>query len=103
MCPSMGEVVGLRATPNKGLYYNRMSGISPHNSYMHDICPSTSQNSHIYIRTLHDACLALGGEHKLAHFLGVPVERVAGWLNGRGTPPDSVFLRCLDIVETRRR
>ena len=70
---------------------------------MQDICPSTSQNSHIYIRTLHDACLALGGEHKLAHFLGVSVERVEAWLNGRGTPPDSVFLRCLDLVEANRR
>jgi hypothetical protein len=70
---------------------------------MNDICPSTSQNSHIYIRTLHDACVILGGEHKLAHFLGVPVERVEGWLNGRGTPPDSVFLRCLDLVESKRR
>ena len=69
---------------------------------MNDICPSTSQNSHIYIRTLHDACLVLGGEHKLAAYLGVPVERVEGWLNGRGTPPDSVLLRCLDLIEARR-
>lgn len=70
---------------------------------MSDICPSTSSNSHIYIRTLHDACLLLGGEHKLAQFLGVPVQRVEAWLNGHGTPPDSVFLRCLDLVESRRR
>jgi hypothetical protein len=69
---------------------------------MNDICPSTSQNAHIYIRTLHDACLILGGEHKLAAFLGVPVERIEGWLNGRGSPPDAVFLRCLDLVEARR-
>jgi hypothetical protein len=69
---------------------------------MNDICPSTSQNSHIYIRTLHDACLILGGEHKLARFLGVPVQRVEDWLNGRGTPPDSVFLLCLDLVEAKR-
>jgi hypothetical protein len=69
---------------------------------MNDICPSTSQNSHIYIRTLHDACLILGGEHKLAAYLGVPVARVEGWLNGRGTPPDSIFLRCLDLIEAKR-
>ena len=70
---------------------------------MEDICPSTSRNSHIYIRTLHEACLILGGEHRLAAYLGVPVEQVEDWLNGRGTPPDPVFLRCVDLVEGRRR
>ena len=70
---------------------------------MNDICPSTSRNSHIYIRTLHDACVILGGEHKLAAFLGVPVERIESWLNGHGAPSDAVFLRCLDLVEARRR
>ena len=69
---------------------------------MHDICPSTSKNSHIYIRTLHDACLALGGEHKLAAYLGVALWQVEAWLNGHGQPPDAVFLRCLDLVEANR-
>jgi hypothetical protein len=69
---------------------------------MQDICPSTSRNSHIYIRTLHDACLTLGGEHKLAAYLGVDVREVEAWLNGQGQPPDSVFLRCLDLVEANR-
>jgi DNA-binding transcriptional regulator YiaG len=66
---------------------------------MQDICPSTSRNSHIYIRTLHDACVILGGEHKLAAYLGVPVELVEAWLNGRGYPSDAVFLRCVDLVQ----
>lgn len=70
---------------------------------MNDICPSTSRNAHIYIRTLHDACLILGGEHHLAAYLGVPVERVEEWLNGIGTPPASVFLRCLDLKEERNK
>jgi DNA-binding transcriptional regulator YiaG len=70
---------------------------------MHDICPSSSQNSHVYIKTLHTACLILGGEHKLAHYLGVSVERVEAWLNGRDTPPAAVFLRCVDLVQTHRR
>lgn len=70
---------------------------------MQDICPSTSKNSHIYIRTLHDACRVLGGEHKLAACLGVSVEQVEGWLNGRGHPPDDVFLRCIDLLEASRR
>ena len=70
---------------------------------MQDICPSTSRNAHIYLRTLHDACLILGGEHKLAAYLGVPVEVVEGWLNGQGYPPDAVFLRCVDLVEANPR
>jgi hypothetical protein len=70
---------------------------------MQDICPSTSQNAHIYIKTLHTACLILGGEHRLAAYLGVPTEVVESWLNGRGTPPDSVFLRCVDLVESGRQ
>ena len=69
---------------------------------MQDICPSTSKNTHIYFRTLHDACLFLGGEHKLAAWLGVSVELGDAWLTGRRRPPDSVFLRCLDLVESSR-
>lgn len=70
---------------------------------MQDICPSTSKNAHIYLRTLHDACVALGGEHKLAAFLAVSAEQVKQWLNGRGRPPDAVFLRCVDLVEANPR
>jgi hypothetical protein len=68
---------------------------------MQDICPSTAKNDHIYIRTLHDACKALGGEHKLADYLGIDVTIVNDWLNGNGRPPDSVFLRCVDLLEDR--
>lgn len=66
---------------------------------MQDICPSTAKNDHIYVRTLHDACKALGGEHKLAEYLGVSVETIDDWLNGKGRPPDSVFLRCVDVLD----
>ena len=65
---------------------------------MQDKCPSTARNTHIYIRTLHEACLKLGGEHKLANYLGVDVKAIEAWLNGMGKPPDAVFLRCLDLV-----
>jgi hypothetical protein len=63
-----------------------------------DICPSTAKNEHIYIRALHDACLALGGEHKLAAHLGVAVALLEQWLAGAGRPPDAVFLRCVDLL-----
>lgn len=90
-------------TANQSLPYRRLSGNSGHDASMHEICPSTSRNSHIYVRTLHEACVILGGEHKLAAFLGVSVEVIEGWLNGRSRPPDSVFLRCLDLVEANPR
>ena len=66
---------------------------------MQDICPSTARNEHIYVCTLHEACLRLGGEHKLARYLGVDVALVNDWLNGRGQPPDVIFLRCVDLVQ----
>ena len=66
---------------------------------MHDICPSVAKDNHIFIRVLHDACKALGGEHKLALHLRVEVELVERWLQGKSIPPDSIFLACLDIVQ----
>jgi DNA-binding transcriptional regulator YiaG len=66
---------------------------------MQDTCPDTHRNIHIYVRMLHDACLKLGGEHKLAVYLGVDASAVDDWLNGRGRPPDSIFLLCLDLVQ----
>jgi hypothetical protein len=68
---------------------------------MQDICPSAAKNTHIYIRTLHDACKVLGGEHKLAQYLGVDVSAVESWLNGIGWPSDAIFLRCVDLVQER--
>ena len=68
---------------------------------MQDTCPSTHKNSHIYIRCLHDACKLLGGEHKLASYLGVDVQDVEAWLMGRGQPPDWVFLKCTDLLQQR--
>jgi DNA-binding transcriptional regulator YiaG len=81
----------------------RPSEFPRHDRGMQDICPSKSKNTHIYVRTLHDACVMLGGEHKLAAWLGVSVQQVDAWLNGRSRPPDSVFLRCLDLVESSRQ
>ena len=69
---------------------------------MQDICPSTAKNSHIYVRVLHDACKELGGEHKLAEYLGVDVSVIENWLNGIGHPPDVVFLRCTDLLQKPR-
>jgi hypothetical protein len=73
------------------------------NRRVQDICPSTAKNSHIYIRVLHDACVALGGEHQLAEYLGVDGGTVENWLAGLGQPPDDVFLRCADLLYDGRQ
>lgn len=65
--------------------------------------PFRIANAHIYIKTLHTACLILGGEHKLASYLGVRADQVEAWLNGRGVPNDAVFLRCVDLVQSIRQ
>jgi hypothetical protein len=72
-----------------------------HDARVQDICPSTDKNAHVYVRTLHDACLILGGELKLAEYLGVDVHAIEAWLNGNGRPPDAVFLRCVDLILSR--
>jgi hypothetical protein len=64
-----------------------------------DKCPTEARNATIHGRVLHDACLKLGGEHHLAAYLNVPVGLVDSWLKGRSTPPDEVFLKCLDLLD----
>ena len=63
-----------------------------------DICPEDAKNHTVLHRVLHDACLKFGGEHALAAHLGLDVETVNSWLRGHSTPPDSVFLKCLDLL-----
>ena len=65
---------------------------------MQDICPTQHRNDNVHLRCLHEACVLLGGEHKLAAALGVDVEQVESWLKGHGQPPDWVFLRCYDLL-----
>lgn len=65
---------------------------------MQDICPAANRNENVFIRVLHEACVSLGGERQLAEYLGVKVRLVKLWLLGHGQPPDSVFLRCCDLL-----
>ena len=64
-----------------------------------DSCPEDGKNASIKVRVLHDACLKLGGEAHLAEYLDVAVRLVDSWLKGRGSPPDEIFLKCLDLLE----
>ena len=63
-----------------------------------DNCPDVARDRNISARLLHDACLKLGGEHRLASYLKVPVNLVDAWLTGRAEPPERVFLECLDLL-----
>lgn len=54
----------------------------------------------IYQRTLARACVVAGDETALARKLGVPTERLVGWLLGDGALPTEIFLRAVDVVLT---
>ena len=71
---------------------------SPVGVPLQDRCPEDGRNATVLHRVLHDACLKVGGEHALAAQLGRDVETVHSWLLGDSTPPDSVFLKCLDML-----
>ena len=64
-----------------------------------DLCHATTRNHSVFVRTLHEACLAMGGEHHLAAYLGVELELLNRWLEGKERPPDEVFLRCVDLLQ----
>ena len=49
-------------------------------------------------RTLHRACLIIGGVPQLAAHLGVPEATLRAWLEGRDEPPQMVFLAAVEIV-----
>ena len=72
--------------------------LSTPSSVGEDTCPTDGRDDHIKTRMLHEACVKLGGEHHLADYLGVSVGFVHAWLKGRGTPPDEIFLKCLDLL-----
>ena len=59
-------------------------------------------NPRIQPRTLREAALLLGGEHKLAEFLDIEEWLVSRWLEGLGQPPDFIFSRCMDLIESRK-
>jgi hypothetical protein len=51
-----------------------------------------------YVRTLHRACLLLGGLAQLADHLKVSDSALSSWLEGREDPPESVFLAAVEII-----
>ena len=51
-----------------------------------------------YARTLHRACLVLGGAEALARHLGVSDASLRQWLEAREEPPQMVFLAAIEII-----
>src|SRR5437764_4135304 len=51
-----------------------------------------------YARTLHRACLVLGGVAPLARHFGVAEAVLRNWLEGRDEPPQMVFLAAVEII-----
>lgn len=59
-----------------------------------------ARNPKIDLQTLREAGLLLGGEQKLSEFLDIEAWLVARWLEGLGHPPDFIFLRCEELIES---
>ena len=51
-----------------------------------------------YARTLHRACLILGGVAQLARHVGVSEAALRNWLEAREDPPQMVFLAAIEII-----
>jgi hypothetical protein len=62
-------------------------------------CPlAPPEHASVHARTLHRACLVLGGVQHLADHLKVSVADVSLWLKGEQRPPESTFLAAVEIV-----
>ncbi len=62
-------------------------------------CPlAPPAHATVYARTLHRACLVLGGIQQLAKHLKVNEADVHRWLVAEEEPPEPVFLATVEIV-----
>jgi hypothetical protein len=62
-------------------------------------CPlAPPARSSVHARTLHRACLILGGVDALAKHLDIAATELRGWLEGKGAPSERVFLSAVEIV-----
>jgi hypothetical protein len=62
-------------------------------------CPlAPPANASVYARTLHRACLVLGGVDRLAAHLDVSAPELMRWMRGEDKPPEPAFLACVEIV-----
>lgn len=62
-------------------------------------CPlAPPEHASVYARTLHRACLVLGGIQQLAKHLEVPDTDLRAWLQGDQEPPEGIFLAAVEVV-----
>jgi hypothetical protein len=62
-------------------------------------CPlAPPEHASVHARTLHRACLVLGGVDQLARHLEVSDEDIRRWLRGEAPPPEQAFLAAVEIV-----
>ena len=62
-----------------------------------------ARNHATQVLALREAALLLGGEQELAKFLGIEQWLVSRWLEGLGHPPDFIFSRCADRIESGKQ
>ena len=59
--------------------------------------PAVSRQT-TYARTLHRACLILGGVAPLARHFGVSEAALRNWLEAHEEPPQLVFLSAVEVI-----
>jgi hypothetical protein len=64
-----------------------------------DDCPPARPGRRTtHARTLHLACVVLGGVSQLAAHLAVTEAAVRGWIEGSDQPPQAIFLSAVDLI-----
>src|SRR5258706_12472949 len=62
-------------------------------------CPlAPPEHASVYARTLHRACLVLGGIEQLAKHLEASDVDLRRWMGGEVQPPERVFLAAVEVV-----
>lgn len=62
-------------------------------------CPlAPPEHASVHSRTLHRACLILGGVDQLAKHLGVPETELRHWMDGSLKAPEAAFLAAVEVL-----
>jgi hypothetical protein len=62
-------------------------------------CPlAPPEHASVHSRTLHRACLILGGINQLAKHLGVPETDLRHWMAGSLKTPEAAFLAAVEVL-----
>lgn len=62
-------------------------------------CPlAPPEHASVYSRTLHHACLIVGGIGQLASQLETSEHELRHWMSGDARPPEAVFLRAVEVL-----